>query len=319
MKLNYYFLWNYNKFPFIYSILKKEEKNILVINSENNRSLNLKLKNLEKLEKITKVILIKNDIKNNIIGILYRIFIFPLKKFSKKKEEVTFFISEPGRINILWANLNIPNNIIYYEEGESLYVKNYIFKEKITSVHIKNSINNFLKKVLFCPKSYLKDIKKIYVRDKYRFVKLLQSVKYTPNFEIIEIKEDEELKKLSNFDKELLKKIFLSEINIEKNLKKKVVILTQPLYLDNPISEKETVYIFNDCIKKFREKEYEIYLKLHPKESQDKYLKEDVKRIKGEFPFELLSLLNITFDVGITYNSTAINTSFINKKNFINK
>lgn len=128
MKINYYFLWNYNKFPFVYSILKKEEINILVINTEKNKNLKLQLKELEKLEKIKKVILIENNLKNYILSILYRIFIFPIKT----KKEISLFIDGiPGNIPIFLANLGTPSNFFYYEEGESLYVKNYIFLKKL--------------------------------------------------------------------------------------------------------------------------------------------------------------------------------------------
>lgn len=120
---------------------------------------------------------------------------------------------------------------------------------------------------------------------------------------------------ISDFDKKLLKEIFLSEVVIENTSRKKVIILTQPLYLDTPFTKEETTKLFNDCIERLKSKNFDIYIKLHPKEiDDDNYIKEDVKRINGKFPFELLSILNINFDIGVTYNSTAVNSSIINKK-----
>lgn len=316
MKENYYFLWNYNKFPFIYSILKKNEKNILVINIQNNKNLKNKLSKLNNLEKIEKIILMENNIKEYICQIFYRIFIFPFKR-----KKISLFVDGiPGYVPIFLANLGTPNNFIYYEEGESLYIKNYIFLKKVEALSVKNFINNFIKVILFCPKHSIKDIKKFYVRDKKRFNKLLQKNDYISNFEIIEVNENKKLMNISTYDKELLKNIFLSKVNIKNTSRKKAIILTQPLYLDNPFTREETIKLFNDCIEKLKSEDYDIYLKLHPKEiNDDNYIKENVKRIGGEFPFELLSILDINFDMGVTYNSTAINSSIIKEKILLKK
>ncbi|MCU6278976.1 hypothetical protein, partial [Enterobacter quasiroggenkampii] len=72
--------------------------------------------------------------------------------------------------------------------------------------------------------------------------------------------------------------------------------------------------IFNEQITQLKEKNYEVYLKLHPREKEDIYITENVHRINGNFPFELLAIYNIQFDIGLTYNSTAINSSLIKNK-----
>ena len=289
--------------------MKKEEKNILIIDTQNNKNLKSKLLELNSLEKIEKIILIENNFKEYFFQILYRIFIYP---FRRKRKIRLFIDGFEDHIPLFLANLGKNFELIFYEEGESLYLKQNLFKK---TNKYKKTINTLIKKLLFSPKSSLKKITRFYVRDKKRFFKLLEENNYKPNFEVIEVNEDKELKNISTYDKELLKNIFLSKVNVEKNNNKKAIILTQPLYFDNPLSKEESIKIFNDYIKKLQTENYEIYIKLHPRESQDdNYIKENVKRIKGEFPFELLTLLDINFDIGVTYNSTAINCNFINKK-----
>lgn len=79
MKVNYFFLWNYNKLPFVYSIMNENERNILIINVRESVELKEKLSNLSRLDKVEQVIIFENNLKDYISSILYRILIYPFK------------------------------------------------------------------------------------------------------------------------------------------------------------------------------------------------------------------------------------------------
>lgn len=306
--INYYFLWNYNKFPLVYSIMKTKEENVLIINIQDSLELEDQLKKLDELDKIYKVILIKNNYKEYIFNIIYRITVYP---FKKKEKNITFYLDGfAGYYPLVLANIGNPNKVVFYEEGESIYCKKVFFNKK--KLGFKNLLNEFIKKILLIRKNSINDIKKFYVRDKNRFINSLKNYKY--EFDIIEVDENKNLNKISDEDKKRLIDIFFNKTKFDKKEKKLAIVLTQPIYLDNIYTKKETADLFNLYIKKLSEENYKIYLKLHPREKEDYYLKEGIERIEEKFPFELLSLFGIEFEVGLTYNSTAINSKLIKNK-----
>tara|TARA_B100001093_G_C26107342_1_gene709436 strand:- start:341 stop:553 length:213 start_codon:yes stop_codon:yes gene_type:complete len=62
---------------------------------------------------------------------------------------------------------------------------------------------------------------------------------------------------------------------------------------------------------------------MHPVEEYGKYdslvKKHSLKVLPKDFPFELLELFSLKFDLGITYNSTAVFSNLITKKIILDK
>lgn len=314
MSVNYYFLWNYNKFPLIYSIMKENERNILVINIRDSPALASTLSKLDSLEKIYQVRLIKNNFSEYILNVLYRVFIYP---FKYKEELISFYLDGfVGHYPLFIANIGRPDNIFFYEEGESIYKEDVLFVEPKPS-GLKGMINVFIKKVLFIKKSSIYNIKIFYVRDKKRLLTALRSQKNI-RFEIREVDDVAYIRNMPEKEKEKLKKIFFNNFTCDFNCadkdSKKAIVLTQPIYLDNPYTKEESVELFNYWINKLIQEGYKVYLKTHPREIDDLYIKDNVERVNGHFPFELLALYDIEFDKGLTYNSTAVNSKLIKQK-----
>ncbi|MGM5669534.1 polysialyltransferase family glycosyltransferase [Enterobacter cloacae] len=314
MNVNYFFLWNYNKLSFVYSIMNEQECNILIINIHDCNELSESLLELKKLDKITDVILFKNNAPEYLLNIVKRIAVYP---FRKKKHAINFYLDGfVGYYPLILANIGKPNKVFFYEEGESTYCENVLFEKKEKPL-LKNFINELIKKILFVHRNSIGNISGFYVRDKQRLKKVFSAKKYFKySFPIEEIDDINTIKNLSVHDKDVIKSIFFQgfDCNFSDNNVKKAIVLTQPTYLYGIHTKDELASLFNKEIKKLKENNYDVYLKLHPREKEDIYIKENVQRINGRFPFELLAVYNIQFDVGLTYNSTAINSSLIKTK-----
>lgn len=319
MKVNYFFLWHYNKFPFVYSLMKENEENILVINIQDSHNLKDKLSALSGLDRISRVILVENTLSEYFFNLIYRLFIYP---FKIKKNRLCFYLDGfVGYYPLFLANIGLPDEVHFYEEGESIYQPGVLLKKKVP-FKIKSIIGFLIKNIFFVKKNSIHNIKSFYVRDKDRLLSTLtKGALFDFNFEIKEINDVEAIKKLSNRDKELLKKIFLADLNCDFSVnenEKRAIVLTQPLYLYGIYSKKETIDLFNQYISGLANENYKVYVKLHPVEREDLYaISDGVQRIGGEFPFELLALLNVCFDKGVTYNSTAVNSKLIRNKHLI--
>ncbi|MBV7413741.1 alpha-2,8-polysialyltransferase family protein [Aeromonas sp. sif2433] len=317
MKKNYFFLWHYNKLPFVYALMnvRENETNILVVNVQDSIDLKSKILALNGLDRIDEVILVRNTFNEYLINVLYRIFVYP---FKKKSNQVAFYLDGfVGYYPLFLANIGLPNEVYFYEEGESIYQDDVLFKKEI-SLSFKNLVNFFIKKVLFVKKNAIQDIKTFYVRDKTRLLKVFaRNSLFKFKFNIESIDEVESLGKISDRDKKLLISVFLSDFSCDFSLmknEKRAIVLTQPLYFYGIYTKQESIDMFNVYIKMLIEEGYKVYLKLHPKEKEDLYYSKGVQRLCGDFPFELLALLNIFFDKGVTYNSTAINSKLIINK-----
>lgn len=319
MNVNYYFLWNYNKFPFVYSIMGENENNVLIINLQDTDDLSEKLLKLDGLDKIKKVVLYKNNFSEYVSNILYRIFVYP---FKRQQETITFYLDGfVGRYPVAIANIGVPNKVIFYEEGESIYHKEVLLAEN-NAPGFKQWLNDKIKKLLFIRKNSIYNVDKFYVRDKKRLSYILDLThREDLNFELLEINDVERIRQLPEHDKNILKEIFFSDFTCDFFLNdqhaKTAIILTQPTYLVGIHTKDEAISLFNSKIIRLQQENYKVFLKLHPKEKDDIYLKDGVQRLNGQFPFELLALYNIVFDKGVSYNSTAINSSLIKEKYFI--
>lgn len=315
MKVNYFFLWNYNKFPFVYSVMKEGEKNIIIINIHKSPELKRKLSRLNELSKIDEVILIGNNLKEYLFNFFYRIFVYP---FKRNKDYVVFYLDGfVGHYPLFLANIGMPDQVHFYEEGESIY-KSGVLLTKPKVVGLKQSVNEIVKRNLFIKKNSINDIRFFYVRDKNRLLKTFRDdLFFDFDFEIKEIDDVASIRELPSYDKEVLKKIFFEDFSLDFTLggnEKKAIVLTQPVYHGWGYTKNEYVNLFNEYIKELKKENYKIYLKLHPKEQEDLYLTEGVQRINGQFPFELLALYGVEFEKGLTYNSTAIQSSIIKNK-----
>lgn len=316
MNINYYYLWNYNKFPFVYSIMNKSERNVLLLNIQDSIDMESRLSKLQELEKVHEIILFKNNLSEYIKNVLYRMFIYP---FKKNNGRIIFFLDGfVGHYPLQLANIGSPDEIKFYEEGESIYYKDVLFNKNNKS-GLKQRINELIKKILFIRRSSIFEITTFYVRDKKRLADLLALEDATHlKFDVQEVNDIECLRHLSLIDKEVLKNIFFSDTRFDFSLKDdekgRAIVLTQPTYLFGIHTELEAIELFNSQILNLQQEKYKVYLKIHPKEKNDLYIKDNVQRLDGRFPFELLALYDIYFDKGVSYNSTAVNSSLIKHK-----
>lgn len=316
MKKNYYFLWSYNKFPFVYSIMKENENNILILNVESSPKQKNKFTKLKELDKINEVIIIENSLMEYFASVFYRIFIYP---FKFHRDAFSLYIDGfVGYYPVFLANLGVPEKLYFYEEGESIYNKErLLMREEYPGW--KQALNNKIKKLLFINTSSIEKIECFYVRNKERMLNVISSMSPLElSINIEQVEEIECIKRISNHDKSLLKKVFFSESDIECLLEshglKKAIVLTQPISLYGKYTEAEAVRLFNLYIQQLKDQNYTVFLKLHPQEKKDLYTTDNVYRIRGQFPFELLSLFDVEFEKGLTYNSTAINCKLIKEK-----
>jgi len=102
------------------------------------------------------------------------------------------------------------------------------------------------------------------------------------------------------------KKFYLS-FSLKDELKKRMLLLTQPLSEDGLINEKEKIKLYKKVIENYHNK-YKIFLKPHPRENTiyEKYFSK-VTILSQSFPIELLKFnKNIKFDLGISYSSSSV-------------
>lgn len=295
-------------------MMRGDEKNIIIINTQDCNELYASLLALKKLDKIFDVILFKNNVTEYIFNILERISIYP---FRKKNHIINFYLDGfVGYYPLVLANIGQPDKVFFYEEGESTYCEDVLFEKK-TKPQLKSIINTFIKKILFVQQNSINDISGFYVRDKKRLERILSTKKdLLCKFPVQEIDDIQAIKNFSENDKGVIKAVFFNDFDCDFTPynSKKAIVLTQPTYLYGMHSKEELADLFNREIIKLKENNYDVFLKLHPREKEDIYIKDNVRRINGKFPFELLAIYNIQFDVGLTYNSTAINSSLIKNK-----
>lgn len=312
----YYILWHYNKIPFVYSIMNSEDENIIILNINNCYEAKDKIKKLEKLDKIAKIIFVKNDVLEILKEIFYRVLIFPLKNLFDKKNVEIYLDGFNGVLPLVIANIIGKKKYFFYEEGQGIYLnqgKSSLFQPARPS-NLATIINKYIKRMLGCPVINLDIIEKIYVRDKKKLYEVFEYYNYNHEFRIVEINEKLEISKMKKSDKDRIEEIFFKGFFIEKE-KRKVIILTQPLHHFYNLTEIENAELFNKQIKKYLLLDYKIYLKMHPIEKKDIYLKDEkIIRINSDIPFEFLSIKDIEFEYGVTYDSTAIRLSIIKNK-----
>jgi hypothetical protein len=104
-----------------------------------------------------------------------------------------------------------------------------------------------------------------------------------------------------------IKEIFnIEQSDIKRFQGKDVILLTQPLYLSNIMTEEETMLLYKRNIEKYENAK--VIIKLHPSESIDLYKKyfPTYDIIDKPIPFEILCYMGIEIKTAITYNSTSM-------------
>lgn len=111
-------------------------------------------------------------------------------------------------------------------------------------------------------------------------------------------------KKTKLEQKEILDLFGLSSNILEIFSKRKIILFTQPLSEDNVITEKEKIEIYSKIIKNYPKEE--IIIKTHPREITDyKKLFPDLEVMNLQVPYELLQILKVEPEIGVTLFSTA--------------
>lgn len=236
-----------------------------------------------------------------------------LKKIHDVNIQEKYFFSKNLNLKdiyfILKLNLKSKKNIIY---GQSQIFLNLFLRKKnfieledgllnYTKKKYKKNIRYYLRKIVnrnFEVPGDKKYIKKIYLTGR---APILKEVKY--KVEIIDLKKLWNKKTIVNQNKIL--KLFAFEENIKEKIKNKDFILfTQPLSEDGIISEVEKVELYRRIVKKYPKER--LIIKSHPREkTKYKEIFEEYIVLDNQFPFEILTFLDIKFTKAITIFSTA--------------
>lgn len=228
------------------------------------------------------------------LSFIYHDFIlrFILNRVVKKNKLNTDIVY--GQDHLLGSSYFLKYNFYLIEDGLGLYTTFEIDKKRY---YDRYWINKVLGRKMV--QGLEKNVKKIYVT----------RTSGIPN----EIKEKTELinlKKLWNLKTEQEKKDILNIIGInldyiEKIKKAKNILLTQPLSEDLVITEKEKIEIYKKIINNYGEKG--LLIKPHPRETTDyKSFFSKAIVIGKNFPFEIISLLDINVENLITLFSTSV-------------
>ena len=272
-----------------------------------NNSLEKYEKIIDKIKKyniFNEVIFIKDcklkSLKNisKIRMFLYYIYNYFLLLYTSKKISVDFSIYDDIYLNIDTAFLGrvLQKKKVYYnilEDGTDCF--------KYYSQTIKQTKTwQFLER-LFYGSSFIgesKYCKNIYVND-------LNGINYKYG-NIVEEKKSLLFKSFSRKQKNMLLDIFNCNVKIKMD-KPYIVLITQPLYLDNYLdSINHQIEIYEFIIKNYCTGK-KVIIKVHPRDTANyhKYFK-DCIIINDKYPIELLNFLDIKFGSAITIFSTSI-------------
>jgi len=195
-------------------------------------------------------------------------------------------------------------NSLYLEHKKDFFVK------AIFNSYFLNIENDNIEKYFYTSPLRLKDsIPRVYnyIKDKI--------VKTDITSRVIELPETYKNK---------LKSLFFDNQELQFENKKSVVLLTQPLLEDRKLTESEmskVIDLFDKTLDGYKNEGYAILIKQHPREKNFLYkkmvLKYGIQEIDKNFPFELLTLFGVKFDVGITYYSTSVESEIFNHRRYL--
>lgn len=114
--------------------------------------------------------------------------------------------------------------------------------------------------------------------------------------------------KISDEKKEKLITLFNAKpLSIQEN---SAIVITQPLYKHNILvnSTKEQYNFYKEVISKLQEKNYTVYIKVHPRDDVNYMTIPNVTIIDPFIPLEIIDIvIDKDFEIGITHSSTALN------------
>lgn len=306
--MNYIFVNTYTALMQGLYLYKKNSNSILVIDADYFINSD-ELFNVLASKKINVIIDKKGPFLSSSFGkkiaktIIYTFY----KIFKDKKINKIFYNGDPSTILRLKA-IASSKEIIFMDAGYQHYFlvymnfKNNFYKNESHSFKIlKNLFFGFrlnysdkkIKKIIFIYE------KMFTISNTLPIVEKLNKDKLIPNL-ISELKNEEV--------KEVFIELFpnLQELGIKKD--KNIMLITQPLYEDGYMSLDENIKIYNDYLKTLDNHDACIYLKIHPREDNKKYInlcKKYKLIVLDGFPLEALEFFEINFSLGVTYNSTA--------------
>lgn len=197
-------------------------------------------------------------------------------------------------------------NAFYYLKG------NLADKVTFLNPNFKYKIKKIIKKILhigydfFGQSKYVIDIE---VNDKSKI--------FIKNDNVIEVPKESLYRKINDKEKLIIYNIFMDgELNLDSN-KNKILILTQPLYIDKMVSSmEEQQNIYTNLINEYIS-DYEVYIKPHPRDTFDyKKINSKIIILGKNIPIEILNYNNkINFKKAITITSSSIESlNFIDEK-----
>lgn len=241
-----------------------------------------------------------------------------LEKFLKKEKLENKDMYMQDNVSYSQFFLNHIENCFLLEDGYANYneeIYENIQKNYLKTKNIKIFRDKFLKR---CKNNYMvfglsSKINKIYLTGLSKIPSMIENKVELVNIKEIwkklDLKKKEEIMEKFNFKNDDFKEIV--------KFKEKILLITQPLSEDKIITEEEKIKIYREIIEKYSIEK--IIIKPHPREETNyKLYFPNVEIIKGKFPLEILSLMDITFKEVITLFSTAaLNFKGISNVNFL--
>ena len=301
-------------------ILDDNNENILFIGSNDLLQFKNKLIELGFFHKIEIQNYRKeNFVKRNILTFFNAILFCLFAPFFKK--EIILITSQHNIRGKLILEFFRAKRLYVIEDGYSSYkeypqgIKNSLYLELKKDFYLKHSLRSYFINI------ENNNINRFYFTSKKKLEKEVPRVYDIINSKVFEIPILETIEKLKDCRKSKLKRLFFSNGEFSYSDSKTMVLLTQPLVEDGKMNFKELnclIKVFEKVISKYYSEGYKVLIKQHPRE-QNKFYNELIKRynimeINKDFPFELVSMFNVKFDVGVTYYSTAIDSDIFKNK-----
>lgn len=232
----------------------------------------------------------------NVFGLIKKHLFLSFRKMPKKYIDKNYSKIYLFNDTCIFGRLINKQRIKYIllEDGTDSFKKN---REYMMS---HNKKKHFLKKIL--------NINELGESDNIEYVEVNNKEGVNLNQMLVECPKDKMFNDLSLDDINILQRIFLNNLDINK-INNKTLIITQPLFEDGFLSSREEqIKIYKLIVKENGLKNNQIVFKTHPRETTkyNDYFTDSVI-ISDNFPIEMLNFFpNLHFDNIITISSTAI-------------
>ncbi len=221
--------------------------------------------------------------------------------------------------------------IMYFKQFDEIYtymdhreIGAFLTKHKLKYHLLEDGLNFFGHPPIKQSPIYKNRLKEMIYRTAYPFVfppgnsPMCQTIEvndlsviikdYSYQDKFIEVPRTTILSTVSNEKKEMLREIF-QPLPIEDSTKKKVLILTQPLYISEksiPTMQTQKQY-YASIISEYIDT-HDVYLKVHPRDEVDYSDIAHIRILESHIPMELYELLGseVVFDIVATHSSSAI-------------